>query len=443
MKDSYALTNGHVLTRNQITVAYLQVLDRDPIKNLVYALRADLVWQGYPSGTDIVRFTKAELIKYACAMAQGATSYAAVHGAQSAPQPISDPDTLPDYQGESNQPEIDPDEELDAESESESESDVVSDLRDVLSRIGLKTDASVKPAQLDAVLDAAKAHADIADAVLKAQLEELKRKLAENVTTLRIERVDLPTMQINGPRHEGFDDLVADALAFQAAGRIDKANFCLTGPAGTGKTTAIEKIAELLGLPFYFNGSIDSEYKLRGFIDAHGRVMYTPFRTAYETGGVYLFDEMDSSMPSACLAFNAALANGQYDFPDPNGIKPIKRHNTCFIFAATNTWGGPEGNYVGRMRQDGAFLDRFIRVPWVTDEKFERALCTNQSWCDYVQGVRARLIKEGIEHIVSPRATFNGEILLAAGRPWPRVVDICVRKGLNTEDWNKVKGDAI
>ena len=34
---------------------------------------------------------------------------------------------------------------------------------------------------------------------------------------------------------------------------------------------------------------------------------------------------------------------------------------------------------------------------------------------------------------------LNGAALLAAGRPWERVVHICVRKGLNEEDWSKIK----
>lgn len=239
-----------------------------------------------------------------------------------------------------------------------------------------------------------------------------------------------------GLRHEGYDDLLADVSAFIATGKTDKANFWLTGEAGTGKTTAAEHIAKSLDLDFRFNGAIDSEYKLRGFIDAQGRVIYTPFRHAYENGGIYLFDEVDSSLPSACLAFNAALSNGCYDFPGVD--KPIKRHPKCVIFAASNTWNGPSGGYVGRFKQDAAFIDRFMRIPWETDEKLEGALCNRADWHQFVVKSRAAIRKHGLEHIVSPRATFNGDIMLAAGRPWKRVVDCCVRKGLNDADWKKV-----
>jgi len=79
-------------------------------------------------------------------------------------------------------------------------------------------------------------------------------------------------------------------------------NIALVGPAGVGKTTMAMQIADAMGLNFYFNGAINSEYKLSGFMDAQGRIVSTPFRKAFTEGGLYLFDEIDASMPSALLA---------------------------------------------------------------------------------------------------------------------------------------------
>jgi cobaltochelatase CobS len=297
--------------------------------------------------------------------------------------------------------------------------------RDEVETIVAEQTATIKTEVLDFVTDS-----------VNRVAAELGKQIAESAKVVRFEIGESRSIELTGLRHEAFDDLLADILAFQMTGQTAKANFFLVGPAGTGKTTAAEKIAEHLGLPFHFNGAIDSEYKLSGFIDAHGRIVYTPFRKAYSQGGVYLFDEVDSSLPSACLAFNAALANGAYAFPGEDSLTP--RSPNCIIIASGNTWFGPDGHYVGRFRQDAAFLDRFIRIPWPIDEKFEAALCQNKAWVEYVQHRRLKAKAYGVEHLISPRASLSGDVLLAAGRPWERVVDLCVRKGLNEADWTKI-----
>jgi len=172
-------------------------------------------------------------------------------------------------------------------------------------------------------------------------------------------------------RHMTFGKLV---MLASALGNEDK-NVWLAGPAGSGKTTAARKLAAALGYDeeseFDFNGAIDTEYKLSGFVDAKGRVVSTAFRKIWENGGVYLFDECDASMPGALLAFNAALANGYAAFPDGT----IKRHEKTVIVAAANTWGfGGDANYVGRAKLDAAFLDRFVTLTWNYDENLEREI---------------------------------------------------------------------
>lgn len=170
-----------------------------------------------------------------------------------------------------------------------------------------------------------------------------------------------------GVSHKKFSPLV---MLMTSLGEEDR-NIWLAGPAGSGKTTAARKLAEAMGLPFEFNGAIDTEYKLSGFVDANGRVISTAFRRIWEFGGVYLFDECDASMAGALLAFNAALANGHAAFPDGT----IKRHQNCYIIAAANTWGfGGDANYVGRAKLDAAFLDRFVTLSWDYDQDLERKI---------------------------------------------------------------------
>lgn len=265
---------------------------------------------------------------------------------------------------------------------------------------------------------------------VKADLEEMRKRATVQV---KITTVDGKTVDM-GVQHKSFSDLLKACSVNLTPGKM--INVWLVGPAGTGKTMAAGKVAEALEMPFYFNGAIDSEYKLRGFVDAQGRIVSTQFTKAYRDGGVYLFDEADSSLPPALLAFNAALANSHFDFPE--GI--VKRHPKFICIAAANTFGmGANAEYVGRMKQDAAFLDRFVFIEWNIDEALERALAGNDYWVDYVQGVRARAVATGLRAVISPRASIFGATLLAAGFTQEKVIAMTVRKSLTDEQWKRVK----
>lgn len=230
------------------------------------------------------------------------------------------------------------------------------------------------------------------------------------------------------PRHYLFED----ALRIVSTGL----NLFIVGPAGSGKTTLADQIARALDLPFYFNGALDSPYKLSGFIDAQGRIVSTAFRKAYQDGGVYLFDEIDASMPNALLAFNAALANGHADFPDGT----IKRHQNFRCIAAANTYGlGADRQYVGRNQLDAASLDRFVFLEMPYDEKLESLLAGNDEWTRYVQRVRKAVATLKMRHVVSPRASIQGATLLAAGLSRDNVEQMTLWRNLSAGDVAKVK----
>jgi hypothetical protein len=114
------------------------------------------------------------------------------------------------------------------------------------------------------------------------------------------------------------------------------------------------------------------------------------------------------------------------------------------VIAAANTFGnGATAEYVGRAKQDAAFLDRFVAIDWHIDEELERSLTPIAPWCEYVQKVRAVVKQRGIKGIiVSPRASIFGAALLASGIGVSQVIGMTVRKGMTDDQWKEVSGEA-
>jgi len=267
--------------------------------------------------------------------------------------------------------------------------------------------------------------------------------------------LDLRTPELNlmldEVMHHRFPHLLAAVSA--------RVNVMLVGPAGSGKTTAAKKAAEALGLPFYGTGAIGTKFELSGFIDAQGRIISTDFRKAFTEGGVFLFDEMDGSLPAALLSFNSALANDWYDFP--GGVQ--QRHPDFRVIAGANTYGtGADRQYVGRNQLDAASLDRYATLNWDYDEALEasfvgapvptgapvpasitplsegEAQSSAVRFFQRVRKVRAAVTELKVRHVVSPRATINGSKLLAAGWSWKDVEDAVIWKGLDADTVSKV-----
>lgn len=271
-----------------------------------------------------------------------------------------------------------------------------------------------------------------------AQVRDIVRDVVEETLNLvsppiRIQSVNGEIKDI-GIQHEKFPLLLKCCSARTPDGH--HLNIMLKGPAGSGKTTAAKCVATALDLKFFFCGAISEPFALLGFTDASGKTVRTPFREAWEHGGIFLFDEFDGSDPNAVLPFNAALANGSCAFPD--GI--IERHQDCVIIAATNTWGlGATDAYVGRLKLDGASLDRFVVIVWDVDTKLEKAYASNKAWTAKVQKVRSNVVRNGIRVLVTPRASIYGSALLDAGIDEATVEAMVLRKAMSDEQWNTVK----
>jgi ribosome modulation factor len=215
----------------------------------------------------------------------------------------------------------------------------------------------------------------------------------------------------------------------------------MVGPAGSGKTTACEQVAEALGLSFFVQGATTGTHELLGYKDAHGTYHTTAFRHAFEHGGFICMDEIDAGDAGAILVLNAALANGYMTFPD--SPHPVKRHADFYVVACANTFGhGADRQYVGRNQLDAATLDRFARLAWQYDERLERAIAGNDRWTDRVQKLRAAAAAEKVRIVISPRASIYGARAQANGATQAECEDWFVFSGTDADSRSRIERKA-
>lgn len=248
-----------------------------------------------------------------------------------------------------------------------------------------------------------------------------------------------------------------------------RVNAWLVGPAGSGKTSAAEKVAQDLSLKFYSKsvGPQTSESSLLGYQDANGRTVRTPLREAFEHGGVFLLDEIDAANPAVLVVVNALLANGSCQFPDAH----VEKHPDFILIAGANTIGqGADRQYVGRNQIDAATLDRFVNLVWEYDPAIEAAAAgvsldvvseaprpnairfesgvtpeqTEQRVAEFVRHViRVRnacsSFGRSVRFVVSPRASKHGAALIRQGFSVADACELALWKGLDADTRSKLE----
>ena len=253
-----------------------------------------------------------------------------------------------------------------------------------------------------------------------------KHSLAPRAVTVTVKQADKADVTVTGQHY-----MYAEMLTYISA----KENVVAVGPAGSGKSTMFENIAGQLGLDYYFQGAVQQEHKIMGNNDANGTYHSTPFRKAYEEGGLFVFEEGDGSHPRALLSANNAVAGNWCDFPD----KTVKKHEKFVCVMAMNTFGtGASRQYVGRNQLDAATLDRFAFLEIDYDEAMEltAAQAINPDaigWVQKVQAFRRKVEAAGLRHVVSPRASFKGANLLKHGVSVESITKSLLHKGLTSD----------
>ena len=243
-------------------------------------------------------------------------------------------------------------------------------------------------------------------------------------TALEIKIADLPVVTTSR-QHAKFTQLLTLIT--------NGVHTMLYGEAGSGKSTSASKVAEVLGRPFHFLsvGATTTKFEFFGYNDANGKVVETEFRKAFINGGIFLVDEFDSGSANVGIALNEALANRKAAFPD--GIYDAHPNFVCL--AAGNTSGnGATTEFRGRNAMDKATLDRFFMLEWNIDESFETDLASNKQWAKKVQSIRKAFKDMGIKQPCTPRATFDGQKLLACGMSQDDVLRGTIFKGALSED---------
>ncbi len=269
-----------------------------------------------------------------------------------------------------------------------------------------------------------------------AEINALKKRVEElEQTKHRTVEIKIPNMPKKemGTVHKEFTTLLTTVSCGLHA--------YLAGPAGSFKTSAAEDVAKALELKC---SSISvcqqtTQTALLGYLNAMGDYVTTEFRKRYERGGVFILDEIDNGNANVLSVLNSALANGSCAFPD--GM--VNKHADFRLIATANTIGqGADAKYIGRCQLDAATLDRFAFIQWDYDTAMERDIASNKEWCERVQSLRASADRLKSRIVISPRATFSGEKLLAAGMNQRQVESLVVFGGTSTEESDKIKAGA-
>ena len=227
---------------------------------------------------------------------------------------------------------------------------------------------------------------------------EVERMLVEKFGIVpKVHEIKIPERkpyQTSEVLHRDFDRIVSMVM--------DGESVYLCGPAGTGKSYLAKQVANALGLDYWYTNSVTDDVQLKGFIDANGNYHETQFYKAFTSGGVFLLDELDASVPETLVLLNNALANGYFDFP----VGRTNAHPDFHAVAAGNTFGtGADNTYTGRYCLDAASMDRFALISIDYDREIELSVANgDKELVNFADDFRKAVNKCGTQCLCTYRA---------------------------------------
>ena len=186
----------------------------------------------------------------------------------------------------------------------------------------------------------------------------------------------------------------------------------LYGPTGCGKSSLVRQLAARLNYPvFEITGHERLEIAdLIGHLTVqNGSMKFEdgPLTMAMRLGGLFQFNELDLCSPATLAGLNTILDGSPLCIPE-NGGELVFPAETFRFVATANTNGSSDetGLYQGTLRQNLAFLDRFMLV----EASYPQASVEEHILVNAFPALPKNIITKMVEYAGEVRRLFMGEL---------------------------------
>lgn len=234
-------------------------------------------------------------------------------------------------------------------------------------------------------------------AKLQPVIDELKATAATHAQRVVVTTADGQEHNVEGVTCSDFADIVQDVNEGFAP--------YMFGAAGCGKSHTARQVADALGLDFYECSQLQFAHEVKGYGDAAGNFVPTPFYNAFTKGGILFLDEWDRTEVQCTTVLNTAMATGSFDFPV---VGNKKAHPNFRVIAAGNTaMTGADLEYTAANVVDASSRDRFVFYRMQYDRRVELPVMANNDaeLVDFMEDVRRAIDKTKVSMLASYRTT--------------------------------------